>query len=147
MSIPVVLYGWSGRRRRSAGQSMVEFALILPLFLLLVFGVLDFGRAVYADSTITNAAREGARFGIITPSPTSAVQAKVQQYAATLAIPASHVRVSCVTADSTDDCANAQPGDQITVAVTYTYVPVVVNIGSFVAPSLTLATQATMVVQ
>jgi len=126
---------------------MVEFALILPVFLLLVFGVLDFGRAVYADSTISNAAREGARFGMIAPSPTSAVQAKVQQYASTLAIPAANVSVSCVTADGTNDCANAEPGDQITVAVTYAYVPVVVNIGTFVEPSLTLASHATMVVQ
>jgi Flp pilus assembly protein TadG len=146
MGTAIVRPRWSGRRR-SSGQSMVEFALILPLFLLLVFGVLDFGRAVYADSTITNAAREGARFGMIAPSPTSAIQVKVQQYAASLAIPTSNVSVSCVTADGANDCANAQAGDQITVAVTYAFVPVVVNIGGFVDPSLTLAGQATMVVQ
>lgn len=132
---------------RQSGQSMVEFALVLPMFLFLVFGVLDFGRAVYADSTITNAAREGARYGIISPSPASAIQAKVQQFAATLSIPAADVSVSCVTADTTNDCANATAGDTITVAVTYTYVPVVVDIAQFTGPSLTLATQATMVVQ
>ena len=138
---------WFDVRWRYAGQSMVEFALVLPMFLLLIFGVLDFGRAVYADSTITNAAREGARFAIITPFPTSAVQAKVQQYAATLSIPTSDVSVSCVTADGTNNCQNAQAGDQVTVAVTYTYVPVVVNIADFTGPSLTMTAQATMVVQ
>lgn len=47
------------------GQSMVEFALILPLLILLLFGILDLGRAVYAYSTINNAAREGARWAIV----------------------------------------------------------------------------------
>lgn len=51
-----------GHKRR--GQSLVEFALVLPLLVLIVFGVLDLGRAFYALITITNAAREGARYGI-----------------------------------------------------------------------------------
>jgi hypothetical protein len=48
-------------RRRSRGQSLVEFALILPIFLMLLFGLFDLGRAVYAWSTINNAAREAGR--------------------------------------------------------------------------------------
>ena len=53
------------RRDRGRGQSLVEFALILPIFLLFVFGVLDLGRAVYAYHTISNAAREAARVAMI----------------------------------------------------------------------------------
>ena len=45
----------------SRGQSLVEFALILPVFLLILFGLFDLGRAVYGWSTINNAAREAAR--------------------------------------------------------------------------------------
>jgi Flp pilus assembly protein TadG len=52
-------------RRSSAnsdrGATAVEFALLLPLLLLLVFGIVDFGRAINAQITITQAAREGAR--------------------------------------------------------------------------------------
>src|SRR5215469_15927355 len=52
-------------RRGSAsserGAAAVEFALLLPLLLLLVFGIIDFGRAINAQITITQAAREGAR--------------------------------------------------------------------------------------
>ena len=44
---------------------MVEFALIIPIFLLFVFGILDLGRAVYAYNTLNNAAREGARVAIV----------------------------------------------------------------------------------
>jgi len=47
--------------RSPKGQALVEFALILPVFLLLLFGLFDLGRAVYAWSTINNAAREAAR--------------------------------------------------------------------------------------
>lgn len=51
-----------GRRQ---GQSLVEFALVLPIFLLLLFAVIDGGRYVYVNSTISNAAREGARLGSV----------------------------------------------------------------------------------
>ena len=47
------------------GQSLVEFALILPVFILLLVGIFDLGRAVYAYNTINNAARQGARLAIV----------------------------------------------------------------------------------
>lgn len=54
--------------RRGAGergQSMVEFALAVPIFILVLVGVFDLGRAVYAYSTLNNAAREAARVAIV----------------------------------------------------------------------------------
>jgi Flp pilus assembly protein TadG len=48
-----------------AGQELVEFALILPLLLLLFLGIIEFGRAILTYNTIANAAREGARHGIV----------------------------------------------------------------------------------
>lgn len=59
------------RRPRSRGQALAEFALTLPIFLILVFGMLDVGRAVYTYNTLTNAAREGARFAIVNQDETS----------------------------------------------------------------------------
>ena len=47
------------------GQELIEFALIIPIMALIVFGTLDIGRAVYYYSTMSNAAREGARYGSI----------------------------------------------------------------------------------
>ncbi len=58
------------RRRKcngSRGQELVEFAIVLPLLLLVVFGLLDLGRLFHALITVTNAAREGARYGVIFP--------------------------------------------------------------------------------
>lgn len=52
-------------RRTEAGQSLVEFSLVLPIFLVLVFSLVDFGRAFYTWMIITNAAREGARAGAV----------------------------------------------------------------------------------
>jgi hypothetical protein len=51
------------RRRpdRQDGQGLVEFAVVLPIFLLIVFGLVDVGRLVYTNSTVAQAAREGAR--------------------------------------------------------------------------------------
>lgn len=51
------------RRRgaRQRGQALVEFALVLPIFLLIMFGLIDMGRAIYANHTVTQAAREAAR--------------------------------------------------------------------------------------
>lgn len=50
-----------GSTRRERGASAVEFALLLPLVLLLIGGMVDFGRAFFTEVTLTNAAREGAR--------------------------------------------------------------------------------------
>lgn len=49
------------RSRRGAGQSLVEFALVIPIFLLVLFGLLDMGRAVYSNNTLAQAAREATR--------------------------------------------------------------------------------------
>jgi Flp pilus assembly protein TadG len=53
------------RRRRSRGQGLVEFALIFPVFMLILFAIFDVGRLVFAYTSITNAAREGARLAIV----------------------------------------------------------------------------------
>jgi len=47
---------------RKQGQSIVEFALIIPIILILIMGVLDFGRAFFMKIAIVNAAREGASY-------------------------------------------------------------------------------------
>jgi hypothetical protein len=47
--------------RRDGGAAAVETALVLPILLLIVFGIIDFGRMLHAQITLTEAAREGAR--------------------------------------------------------------------------------------
>jgi Flp pilus assembly protein TadG len=54
---------WMRWRDTEVGQTLVEFSLILPFMLLLLFALVDFGRAFYTWLLVTNAAREGARAG------------------------------------------------------------------------------------
>lgn len=57
---------WPTRTRtRIRGQALVETALILPLFLVLMMGVFDLGRAIWATTSLASAAREAARFAIV----------------------------------------------------------------------------------
>jgi len=48
-----------------SGVAAVELALLIPVFILLIFGIFEFGRAWYIQQTITSASREGARYGIV----------------------------------------------------------------------------------
>jgi hypothetical protein len=61
------------RRLRAAGaqksQALIEFALISPVLLLLLFGIIDIGRAVFYYDTLSHAAREGARTAVIASNP------------------------------------------------------------------------------
>jgi Flp pilus assembly protein TadG len=68
------------RMRGESGAALVEFALILPFFLMLVFGVLSAGQAYNNKLTVVNVAREGARYGAALPqsqcTPTSSCSGK-----------------------------------------------------------------------
>lgn len=64
-------------RETEVGQSLVEFAMVLPIFLLLLFALVDFGRGFYTWLVITNAAREGARAGAVQMDETG-VRGKVR---------------------------------------------------------------------
>ncbi|CAN5270121.1 hypothetical protein BH18GEM1_BH18GEM1_04710 [soil metagenome] len=66
-------------RGGETGQSLVEFALILPLFLGLVVGIYEFGRAWNVYQVLTNTAREGARLAVIQTSDQGDVQAVIDQ--------------------------------------------------------------------
>jgi Flp pilus assembly protein TadG len=52
-------------RDRSLGQGLVEFGLVLPIFLAILIGMVDVGRAVWANNSVANAAREAARFASV----------------------------------------------------------------------------------
>ncbi len=60
MTLPSLIH--PPRRR---GQALVEFALVAPIFFLLLFAIIDFGRYVYYVQVLNNAAREGTRYAIV----------------------------------------------------------------------------------
>lgn len=57
---------------------MVEFAIVLPLFMVLTFGIIEFGIIMYNKALITNASREGARFGVLYVDPPPVTSADIE---------------------------------------------------------------------
>jgi len=59
------MFRLGGYARDEGAQSLIEFALVLPIFLLLVTGIFDTARAVWQENTLAYAAREGTRYAIV----------------------------------------------------------------------------------
>lgn len=64
--------------RANRGQAVIEFAFVLPLLLLLCFGITEFGRAWMTVNILTSAAREGVRLAAVTAPDTPAVEQRVR---------------------------------------------------------------------
>ena len=60
-----------GLRKREDGQSALEFALILPILLIVVCGIIDFGWLLFNQLAVSNTARESARFAVVNASTTT----------------------------------------------------------------------------
>ncbi len=125
----LVLFRRAARRRRSpglaqSGLAMVEFALLLPLLLLVVFGTVGFGLAILDKVVITNASREAARQGTVYRSvglrPTSAqVQSVAASYCSQNLVSFNGSRV-CTVSLSADPAALVS-GNTLSVTVTYPF--------------------------
>src|ERR671918_2617172 len=94
-----------GRRKPSRGQTLVEFALIIPLFVLLLFGILDFGRAVLAYNSISNAAREGARTAIVNQR-VSDIQGRAVDQATGVQLASTDVRIAFRESSNPNNVSN-----------------------------------------
>jgi Flp pilus assembly protein TadG len=99
---------------------MVEFAIVSVIFLFLLFGVVEFGRAVWIKNSINAGAREGARYAAVRGSTSGrpATADSVSAYVATK-IPVSPLIVSATWPDGND------PGDAVQVRVRYVYRPLI----------------------
>lgn len=68
-----------GRRDRRRGTAIVEFAVVLPLLLLLLFGIIEFGWLFMVRQTLVNAAREGCRVAVLKTSTNADVAARIEE--------------------------------------------------------------------
>jgi len=98
-------------RRQRRGAAAVEFAVVAPVFVLLVFGMIEFGRMVMVQQMLTNAAREGARLGVIEGNTSNDVETRVDNYLAAANITGATVGVATLPASGSDT------GDRISVTV------------------------------
>jgi Flp pilus assembly protein TadG len=106
------------------GGAAIEFALTAPLLFTVLFGIGDFGVAMFKKEVLTNATREGARYGIVLTVPrksTGQVQTIVQNYLTSGSI------TSGYTITTPAACVNT--GDNLSVSVSYPYaIPVLSNL-------------------
>lgn len=103
------------RLRRDRGAVAVEMALVTPLLVALVFGIIDFGRIFNAEIQLSQAAREGARIAALgEPTYTQAAAEKRARDAHALGIGA-------VVATATMCSPNPTPADDGIVTVTYAF--------------------------
>lgn len=85
-------------RRRDRGQALVEFGLVLPILLLLIFGLIDLGRVVYAQNALSEGARDGARWGSVQARAASDIPG-IEAYTVDRieAVPGVSATANCVT--------------------------------------------------
>lgn len=109
-------------RDPTRGQTLVEFALIIPIFLFLAVVIFDFGRGVYYYSAIHNAAREGARYGVVNPDVADypAIEAVAIKYAIGLGLTPADVTAGPGAPENVGGVNNPT----IKVTVTYDFTPV-----------------------
>lgn len=105
------------RLRHRTGAELIEFALVLPMLLLVIVGIFDFGFLFRDFGVITNAAREGARIGVLAGYSTSDVQARANSYMTAAGLDAAQAS----TAVAVEDLGVGGTSTVRVVRVTVTY--------------------------
>jgi len=110
------------RLKSHKGQTIVEFAMILPLLLIMILGVIDFGILLYNKAVITNASREAVRYGIVLRNPKYTL-VEVQTYATSYCL--NHMITfggsGSPTATATLPDGNQNFGSRLSVQVNFSY--------------------------
>lgn len=95
----------------------MEFAVVAPIFLLLFFGMIDFGRMIMVQQLLTDAAREGARAGVLDGAEAGVIRSNVEGL-----LDATSVDSDVVTVDlEPADLASARTGDAVTVRISVSF--------------------------
>ena len=127
------------KRFDERGAAAVEFGIILPVLMLILFGIIEFGMIMFSREVITNASREGARAGIVqsaTKPTTGQIQAVVTNYLTGTGINPATVTIAVAGAGLTAP-------NTLSVTVTYPYnffAPAILGLGT----SITLTGQTVM---
>ncbi len=133
------------KEKGEKGQALVEFALLVPIFLVLMFAIVDFGMGFYSWITVTNSAREGARIGAVLASEDD-IRDRVFD---TAGLPNEGTNLDVYVTNSADN--GGLPGESVVVKVDYRYdlITPLANLvaflsGDIIGPTLTLSSTADM---
>ena len=133
-------------RKSEDGAELIEMAIVLPLLLLLIMGMVDFGFLFQRYVVLTNAAAEGARVASLPGYTAADVTARVAAYATNGGVPGT---VNTATAAVALPGANggSWPGTQVTVTHVYTYQyvgPIAALFGGGIGGNVTITSRATV---
>ena len=138
----------SQKQRR--GTATVEMALVLPIFIMVTFGIIEFGRAMMVSQLVVNSAREGARRAVLEGSTNANIETTVKDFlVATTNISAADVSVTVtivpdpLNTDPLNVLGSSNSGDIITVAVAVPFDKVQFVTGNYLNGKM-LRGQATM---
>jgi Flp pilus assembly protein TadG len=106
----------SSEQNSERGSTLVELALILPIFLLLLLGAVDLGRGFRTYLVLTDAAQTGARWLTTHPSDSNGARALIVAEAAQVGLAANTITITITPAQSV-----YHAGDTVTVTVEHTY--------------------------
>lgn len=122
------------------GAALVEMALVLPVFMMVVLGIIEFGRALWVANMVTNAAREATRMAVLDGSSNANVSQSAKDFlSSTLSVGASDVSVSIVITPAdgnpnpANECANANTRDLIDITITVPFDKVSLIPGDYLA--------------
>ena len=122
------------KRNERRGQALVEFALVVPVFLLVVLGLFDLGRAVFYYSTISNASREAVRLAIVDQNVADIQQEAVDSGSGLMPITTADVTVTFLAPDlSAGGPCSTVPYDigcVVRVEIRHSFVPATPFVGA-----------------
>lgn len=95
----------------------MEFAIIAPVFVTLILGMIEFGRVMMVEEILTNAAREGCRIGVLPGTTTGDVTTTVNNYLTNSSVPSSSATTSVYVNGGVASPSTAVAGDQIKVTI------------------------------
>ncbi|MEY3787214.1 MAG: hypothetical protein RLZ75_1421 [Pseudomonadota bacterium] len=111
-------------KRTQEGASTVEFAMIVPFLLVMLFGIMEFGLILYDKAVITNASREAARSGIVYKNPrltNTEIKTVAVTYARNYLMSSSSVKLSSSDVTVSSPTPIISGTSSLTVVVTYPY--------------------------
>ena len=145
------------KKQQFRAQTLVEFALILPMALFLILGFFDIGRAIFNFASLSNSVREGTRYAIVNKevinvaaqySGYSELKQKVFDYS--FGIPASDLTIDVIVTMQLDPSGDvSETRDKISITATYLFVPVTPGIKQILGDGngIPIVAQSTMLLE
>ncbi len=137
-------------------QTLVEFALIFPIFIFLILGFFDIGRAIFNFASLSNSVREATRYAIVNKEAVNAAamaagypELKQMVFDYSFGLPASDITVDITITMQSDPTGNTLLRDKISITATYLFVPVTPGIKQILGAGngIPIVAQSTMLLE